>query len=73
MEMFHETLMDIQTVVIILIVMFVTYIWLRSCRQQDLPPGPTMLPIFWNILTFKFSGGDLRKVTQKCSKDNGPF
>ena len=71
--MLPETILDIHSLLSFFVVLFCTFLWIRSRRPSDLPPGPNPLPILGNIFSLKIAGGDLRKVCEKYSAKCGPI
>ena len=64
--------MDDITVWILLVLIFILsckFLWKRSRRPSDLPPGPTPLPVIGNLLSL--FGVDILTKTRQLSKKYG--
>ncbi|XP_052093364.1 cytochrome P450 2C20-like [Mytilus californianus] len=61
--------MDGVSLTLVILIVLLTFLWIRSKRPGDLPPGPTPLPLIGNIPAL--FGGDLLKVSRNLRKQYG--
>ena len=64
-----DELFSVGLIPLLLIFFIFTFLWIRSRRPPDLPPGPVPLPVLGNLLYLLV--GDLRKVSESLRKKYG--
>ena len=64
-----DELSSVGIIPLLLIFFIIAFLWIRSRRPSDLPPGPVPLPVLGNILYLV--AGDLRKVSESVRKKYG--
>ena len=64
-----DELFSVGIIPALLIFCIIAFLWIRSRRPSDLPPGPVPLPVLGNLLYLLT--GDLRKVSESLRKKYG--
>ena len=64
-----DELLSVGIIPVLLIFFIISFLWNRSRRPSDLPPGPVPLPVLGNLLYLL--AGDLRKVSESLRKKYG--
>ena len=64
-----DELLSVGIIPVLLIFFIIAFLWNRSRRPSDLPPGPVPLPVLGNLLYLL--AGDLRKVSESLRKKYG--
>ena len=64
-----DELFSVWIIPVLLIFFIIAFLWIRSQRPSDLPPGPVPLPVLGNLLYLL--AGDLRKLSESLRKKYG--